>query len=252
LIGLGVATVAVAAVVFLSLARPAMAPQDNPELMAKASKYAAEVQATLDANNKAAEDAKRVLITFPKDRPMRVLFAGDSLTSGYFSSTEDKGFSQIIAAELSKRGPIEQTRGQKAGGNLSTVGNLVDVPPNLDLAVVELGTNDTQGRTVPTAFAPQYDGLLTKITAASPDVKLICVGTWGAPGGDTDPYDSAIQAACDKRGGKYVDLSDQFMLPTHRGPAGVKVWAGTSDTFHPNDAGHRVIADMILDRIRFS
>jgi lysophospholipase L1-like esterase len=42
------------------------------------------------------------------------------------------------------------------------------------------------------------------------------------------------------------------MLPTHRGPAGVKVWAGTSDTFHPNDAGHRVIADMILDRIRFS
>jgi acyl-CoA thioesterase I len=228
------------------------APAESTELLAKAEQNSVQVRKGIDDANAAYEASLREAVKFPLDRPLKVLFAGDSLTAGYFSSTEGKGFSQLVVSELQKQGPVERLGGARAGGNLSTVGNLVSIPAGFDLAVIELGTNDIQGKTDPAVFPGQYEDLLNKVTIASPSTALICMGTWGSAGADTDAYDAAIQKRCEAHGGKYIDLSSEFTQSTNRGPAGVNVWAGTSDTFHPNDAGHARLAALVMDHLAVS
>jgi acyl-CoA thioesterase-1 len=218
----------------------------------------AEAQAAEDAEDAAAEAAAfaaaHTQVTRPADRPMRVLYAGDSLTYGLFSSVPELAFRPLVTAELAKGGEIEESRGERSGAGAGAVGNLVTVPDQLDLAIVELGTNDTGGRTEIGLFEQQYNTLMAKIMDPSPNSGLVCVGTWGqpGPGTGTDAYDDVIEKVCTTFGGIYVDASDTFTNTENRGPAGLATWGGESDTFHPNDAGHRALADLVLGAITVS
>lgn len=194
--------------------------------------------------------SKTVDVVRPADRPLRVLLAGDSLTYGLYSSVPETSWASIFTRELEKGGAVEISRGEKSGADASTVGNLTSVPADLDLAIVELGTNDV-GKTPIDLFRTQYNDLLDKITSDG-KTPLVCAGAWGKLGGDaggTDPYDNVISQACGERGGKFVDLSNDFSNSANRGPEGVPTWGGTSDEFHPNDTGHARIASRILERV---
>ncbi len=226
-------------------------PEDST-VAAKASQYAQQVQKDIADSNAAYDASRRVAVKFPATGPLKVLFIGDSLTAGYFASTQEKGYSQLVVSQLQKMGAVERLGGSKAGGNLATVGNLVSIPEGFNLAVVELGTNDIQGKTDPAVFPGQYDALMNKVKAASPTSALICIGTWGSAGSDTDAYDNAIQKSCEAHGGKYIDVSAEFGMAGNRGPAGVNVWAGISDNFHPNDYGHERLAALVMDHLTVS
>ncbi|WP_458781234.1 SGNH/GDSL hydrolase family protein [Arthrobacter sp. D3-16] len=226
--------------------------EGDPNISVKAQAYEAKVKAKLQAQAEAADEAKLVRLTFPADRPLRVLFAGDSLTGGFFASTKDRAFTELMKQSLAQKGPIEEARGEQAHATLSTVGGLVEVPAGLDLAVVELGTNDVGAKTEPTAFASQYAGLLEKIQAESPNVKILCASVWQSEGTSMDVYNRAIQEQCEHAGGKYANISTLYGAAGHRGPEGLETWIGTSDTFHPNDIGHKAIANLLLERIKVS
>lgn len=114
----------------------------DPDSSAKADAYEAKVEARLHAQAEAAREAKLVQLTFPADRPLRVRFVGDTLAGEFFSSTKDKGSIELMKQALAQKGPIQEARGEQAHGTLSTVGNRVEVPAGLNLAVVELGTDD--------------------------------------------------------------------------------------------------------------
>jgi lysophospholipase L1-like esterase len=88
--------------------------------------------------------------------------------------------------------------------------------------------------------------------ARSPKVAIVCVSVWQSLGINAAGYDRLIREKCKAQGGQFVDVSALFIDPRSRGPVGVKTWAGVSDAFHPNDAGHKAIADLILKRIKFS
>jgi lysophospholipase L1-like esterase len=180
------------------------------------------------------------------------MVAGDSLAGGYYTTTEDKQFRKLVSAELSKHGATEEVKAAQSGANLSTVGGLVGIPKDLGLAVIELGTNDTAGKTAVEAFAQQYDSLLRSVKEGSPNVGIICVGPWGAPGAGTDPYDVAVETSCKKAGGQFVKISTVFAGLENRSKKGDPSWLGPSDAFHPNDLGHERIADLILERIKVS
>jgi acyl-CoA thioesterase-1 len=230
-------------------AAPAQPADEN--IQAKADAYSAKVENELAAKVKAAAEALTVRVPFPKDRPLRVLFAGDSLTAGYYASTQAKGFSRLVTAKLETRGEVEVEFGSKAGATLSTVGNMVSVPSGLDLAVVELGTNDVSKKTPVREFAKQYAALLGKVKAQSPKVAILCVSVWqGMAAGD--PYNLAVREQCAAKGGKYVDVNNVYTRPGNRGPAGVKTWVGASDEFHPSDQGHKDLANAIIGRIVIS
>lgn len=120
---------------------------------------------------------------------------------------------------------------------------------DIDLAVIELGTNDIKKTNLRT-FRETYDRVLNRIQG-SPQAKIICVGTWGFDGSTgSDPYDAAIESSCKAHGGVYVDLSRLFEDKTNIGPEGRDTWAGPADDFHPNDQGHGLIADALLDHLR--
>lgn len=251
IVGILALAAAAALVAGFALFKPP-APSQPSDALDKAAQYGEQVHKNIDDAHAAYDASLREAVKFPASGPLKVLFIGDSLTAGYFSSTQDKGYSQLVVAELQKKGAVERLGGSKAGGNLSTVGNLVSIPQGFNIAVVELGTNDIQGKTDAAVFPGQYEELLKKVQTASPDTALLCIGTWGSAGADTDAYDNAIKASCESHGGKYIDVSSEFAIASNRGPAGVTGWAGVSDNFHPNDAGHARLAALVMDHLAVS
>jgi lysophospholipase L1-like esterase len=129
---------------------------------------------------------------------------------------------------------------------LTTVSRVTDVPADLDLAVVELGTNDIAVPTPIKDFEDQYAALLGKIHSTSPKAAIVCVSTWSASG---RAYDDVISKACGAVTGRYVSVAALNSNAANHGPAGVETESGASDTFHPNDAGHQAIAKSITDAL---
>ncbi len=213
----------------------------------------------MKAEADAAAEAKIIKLSFPKDRPLSVFYAADSLSYSLFSSTEANGYRPLVNAELRKHGQILEQRATKADPQaLFKVGNVQDVPNSgVDLAILELGTNDmgtadVASRTPIDQFHKDYVALVNNVRRSA-NVQVICVGAWGGRGQTiTDPYDFEIQKICEANGGKYVDLTDIYELKDTFGPKGTATWLGPADNFHPNDKGHRAIADLILERIRLS
>ena len=182
------------------------------------------------------------LLRIPRDTAgnARVLITGDSLAAGFFASTEAQGFSSLVAGAL---GRVTPTTVSRAHETLSTVAGVTEVPADLDLAVVELGTNDVGIPTPLPDFEAQYAELIGRIRTSSPDAAIVCAGTWTADGA---AYDEVIAGVCTANAGRYVSLAGLFATPDLRGPAGRDTFVGAGDDFHPNDAGHRAIADAVL------
>jgi acyl-CoA thioesterase-1 len=174
---------------------------------------------------------------------VRIMFIGDSLAAGYFATTRAAGFSELTIAALREIGQVEPVTASKAGGNVKA-GSIVDLPQDVDVVVVELGTNDSL-HTLPHTFARQYGGLLRRIRETSPSARLVCLGLWRERW-RAWPYDAAIRSQARRHDATFVPLTDTYRDSATRGPAGIAVENGQSDTFHPNDHGHRAIADRLL------
>ena len=121
-----------------------------------------------------------------------------------------------------------------------------DFPRAQQLYVVELGTNDAT-RVNYREFRTQYARLLDRIRSASPDAALVCVGVW-RPKKIADTFDTIIKDLCEVRGGVFRSISDLAEDEHLRGPGGATTFEGRSDAFHPNDRGHRMIADRVAGR----
>jgi len=227
-------------------------PAVDPNIMDKAQAYQQKVQDKMAADAAAEEEAKLVRMDFPAGRPLRLMVAGDSLAAGLFASVQANGFSKVLQAGLGKKGPVDASGYAKAGATAAQAGAALQVPSSIDLAVLELGTNDLVQKTDPTVFGGQYTALLAKVQRDSPEVQILCLSLWQSPASAASAYNSIIKDKCGAAGGKYVDLGGLFVQEANRGPAGVETWTGQSDAFHPNDTGHKAIADLILDRIKFS
>jgi lysophospholipase L1-like esterase len=192
------------------------------------------------AADQRASDAGPLSLTLTQGKPLRVLFAGDSLTGGYFASDQAHSFPALVKQRL---GNVKETYPGLSNQKLTTVGRITEVPADLDLAVLELGTNDVGIPTALDVFRQQYGDLVARIRRRSPNVVLLCAGTWT---GNGHSYDAVIRSVCASAGGRYVELHDIYARPGTRGPAGVLTKFGLSDTFHPNDEGHRFIANALL------
>ncbi len=192
-----------------------------------------------------------VRVTHPAEGSLRVLFAGDSITYGLSAEHRDLGYRPLMVDALSAGGPVTELRANKAGADTGVVSGILNAPANLDLAIIELGTNDVVEKTPLPRFEAVYGALLDRIRHESPAVPLLCVGTWGSEGGadGSDAYNAVIEDECGERGGAFVSLFGLYPVEANRGPAGRDVFGGTSDNFHPNDRGYRAIAELLLARI---
>lgn len=228
-VGLGVLAVTTAAVVAMALTPPI---PTSPQV----ARYSAAPTATTTDGALAVQR--------PANGPLRVVFAGDSLTYGLSASSEAKGYRPQVVAGLSESGPVEASRGGQTGNRIKTVADSIKFPVDTNLVVLALGTNDVW-KTDVGDVASQYKALVAKVNKSAPDAQLVCLGVWSNADG-TRNYDPPIQAACEDGGGKFISIGDIYEDEKNRGPEGKPAFGGISDKFHPNDAGYKAIADRLL------
>lgn len=180
----------------------------------------------------------------PASGPLKIVFAGDSLTYGLFASTESKGYRPQVVDALGKSGPVEFSRGGHTGNRIKQVSDSITFPADTNMVVLALGTNDVWKTDVADAAA-HYKALVRKVTTSVPNTPFACLGVWSNVDGARN-YDPVIQSACEAGGGKFIRLTDIFETEGSRGPAGRASFGGISDKFHPNDAGYKAISDRLL------
>lgn len=229
-----------------------LTPAERARLDAAASAAAKsdEAEAAARASAEAAPSASEPqTLDRPDDGPLRVLFAGDSLTAGAFAMTEAEAFRSLVVDKLDDGGDVEPTRIGDSGLRASDV--LPEVPDageGYDLVVVELGTNDAAQSSLG-AFRQDYPQFLDAVREHSPDAILLCTGIWGQDSGQAREMDRVIKGECENRDGGFVPLGEIYADPSNRGPAGTVRPADGAvlDNFHPNNGGHSKIATAILN-----
>jgi acyl-CoA thioesterase I len=190
--------------------------------------------------------AAAVPVERPADRPLRVLFIGDSLMWGSFASDESLTYRALIVAALREGGPVEPVVvGGPGESAAEATEHLGAVTGPIDLVFVEIGANDSVAIT-PEEFAADYEALLDRVRSLAPEAGLVCDGVWNgrelASG-----LDRELRPVCAAHGGFVVPLSLLYADETLRGPEGSAVpGGGVRDQFHPNDAGHAAIAEAML------
>lgn len=180
----------------------------------------------------------------------RVLFAGDSISVGRDAKLLPRSFRKLVAHRLTANGTKSITTVAKSGAKLAYISHRPKLPSNLDLAIIELGTNDVKGSTSSEEFNLEYQSYLERIQSTSPNVRIFCLGVWHDPKSKvTASLDRVIQRSCEQVGGTFISIADIFAQPQNRGPGGVSTWKGKSDRLHPNDAGHLAIAKKLLKKL---
>lgn len=224
-------------------------PPVDPNIEAKAKAFSEKVQSEKAKADAEYLDSLLVKITKPSDRPLRVLFSGDSLADAWYATTPEKGFVRLIAAGIQAKAPVEVSETHRSGYRVQDLAVRFPVPAGIDLAVVELGTNDMAKKTDPALFRQQYGAYLDSIRAKSAGAQFLCLGVWSTPSPEGTALDTAITEECAARGGKFLKMSTIYANGISRGPVGISTFAGPSDITHPNDTGHGEIARQALDRI---
>ena len=182
-----------------------------------------------------------------------MLIIGASITTGMYADA-GRDYRSLLVADLRKRGyaPVVQTWARPGASVIAVQG--LPAPSGMDLIVVQLATNDAAASrpTDPGVFATEYARLLDRLRAAAPHAEMICLDAWGDPskvnrlGVKVSVYDQDVQRSCAEVQGRFVDLSKAYADAAYHGPAGRLTPRGRSDRFHPNDAGHARLAELVL------
>jgi lysophospholipase L1-like esterase len=175
-------------------------------------------------------------------------YIGDSLTVGWNASSESSTYRALIDSRIVQDGPIADTQTSTKGATLAEVAAQVKAPANPGgLLVIELGTNDVN-KTPAATFAKQYRTLLDQQQAKRS--VLVCVGTWQT--GTTAGIDQAIEPLCREYGGTFVKIGDLRKYPANVAQNGQPAYPETADGAHPNDQGHKQMAQRILAALGYT
>ena len=174
-------------------------------------------------------------------RPTRygIAFFGDSVSVGFGASDRHHAYVARVSNWLETRGKKVTATVNAKGGVAVAYWEYAPMPKKLDAAVVELGTNDVRLGTPSAQFAQEYRTLIGSIRAANPKAQLLCLSVWPRRGGTSleGVINAQIREVCP---GAYVDITRLRNRWSIR----------SSDGFHPNDVGHRLIAQAVQSKLK--
>lgn len=121
-----------------------------------------------------------------------------------------------------------------------------------DAMVLQIATNDFGRGLTLQQYRRNYVAILAGLRALGPSAKLLCLGGWRSPkevnqvGVTGAQFDAVTLTVCNEAKGRFVALSQLYDDPANHGPKGRGTFKGPADYFHPNDRGHKAIADLIV------
>jgi len=176
--------------------------------------------------------------------PKTILFFGDSLSAGYgLDDATTEAFpgliqKKITAAGLPYRVINAGLSGETTAGGLRRIDWVLRTP--VDIFILELGGNDGLRGLPPALAAKNLQGIIDKVRAKNPSVQLVIAGM-AMPTSMGEAYISEFSAIfSDIAKANHATLIP-FLL---EGVGGIPEM-NLPDGFHPNVAGHQIVANVI-------
>jgi lysophospholipase L1-like esterase len=215
--------------------------------------------AALDAcgRREGAHPSARAVLGGPK----RIVALGDSLAFGSGASAPDRGFIfraylRVLARYPGSRIDNDAIPGSQAGDVLRLqVPRLAHV--RADAVVICVGGNDVVRRVEPGDFAGSYGRLVARVRALEPQAAIVCCGVpdvgqsplfTGPDNADVTRLsrsdDAAVRAVAARYHALFVDLYAATARRRHDAARFL-----SEDRFHPSDAGHAALADILAPEL---
>jgi len=208
----------------------------------------------------------RQQVVRPGDRPLHVVWLGDSTSTGVGAGRFEESMAQRVAEGLTD-GPLVLTVLGRSGdqvhevldGQLPELGDVLLPGAAQHLVLVSIGANDVTALTRRSTFAARYLEMVDRIEAtvadAGVEARIVLVGI---PDIGTAPrllpplrqiagvrgsqLDEEIARVARRRGLHHVDLADRTSRTFSSDPD--RYFAG--DEYHPSGDGHGVWAEAVL------
>lgn len=185
----------------------------------------------------------------------RIWFLGDSLTAGYDASSAQNTFVALFRQAYAGDHPSFVYHSANLYGGRISDGlrqAKAEASFNPDVAVLQFGEND---RPWTTGFREAYQGLILELYRAGRHPLVAAFSVWDPSGNDSAKMDPDIRELVAEAGGVFVDISQAAAEPAHRQAGRDVSWLNdpqhlTSDSFHPNDAGHDRMAEVLLAALK--
>ena len=195
-------------------------------------------------------------------QPLKLVVLGDSISTGADASAlanvapRQPGYPDLVARGLARRfGAVVTLTNLSVGGmdsawGTSRVERVIAEAP--DLLIVAFGMNDASGRRKAEDFARLTRGIFEPVRAARPDCAVILVSSmtanaeWSHAAPDLYPTYAAALAKLTGPGVAFADVTAVWSAIAARKKHLDLTGNGLN---HPNDYGHRLYADTILDVI---
>jgi len=206
----------------------------------------------------------KLLAKLERGERLSVAISGDSISTGLdasekvFAEPRQAGFAELIAAALQwkTRGEVLLTNRAVAGWSVSN--GVSDLPELLkakpDLVIVAYGMNDV-GRRDPNWFREQTQQVIIGIRAANPECEIVLVASmlgnqeWiHTPREMFGPYRDALRELT----GEGIVLADVTEVWTRMLERKHDLDLTGNGLNHPNDFGHRLYAQAILEAVGLS